>query len=253
MARPRWSTPVLAPAIVFSTAPSLLILIDGDPIFRHVPGTDLERLVNTKPLIVRDPAGMCYLKIGNGWMQAYSLESGWWSVSGVPPDGGPIALRQAIAARNANLLVGIDPAKADRPRRLSDTSAPTIVVQRAPAELIVTDGPMIFAPIPGTALEYVANTSADVFREPTDQEFYVLITGKWYRSWKPDGPWQPIASRDLPADFAQIPDRGPKAGVKASLVRRASAAAASEGGSTGQRGTARRIDGAARARPRRRT
>ena len=126
-----------------------------------------------------------------------------------------------MATRSANLLAGIDPANPDRPLRLSDASAPNIVVERTPAELIVIDGPMVFAPIPGTSLEYVSNTSADVFREPTDQEFYVLIAGHWYRSWRPDGPWQPIASTDLPADFRSIPDGSPKAGVKASLsVRR---------------------------------
>ena len=209
-----------APAIFFSTAPSLLVLIDGDPVYRPVPGTDLERVVNTKPLVLREPAGMCYLKILDGWMQAYSLDSGWWSVSGVPPEGGPVALREAIASRTVDLLERVNTkGPADAPH-LSDDSAPVIVVARAPAQLIVTEGPMVFAPIDGTALQYVVNTKADVFREPTDQELYVLIAGRWFRSWKVDGPWESIAASDLPADFARIPDGSPKAAVKASLVAR---------------------------------
>ena len=101
---------------------------------------------------------------------------------------------------------------------MSDATAPTVIVARAPAQLIVTDGPMAFAPIEGTALEYVVNTNADVFREPTDQELYVLIAGQWFRSWKLAGPWQAVPTRELPADFARIPDGSPKAGVKASIL-----------------------------------
>jgi hypothetical protein len=209
-----------SPAIFFSTAPSLLVLIDGDPVYRPVPGTDLERVVNTKPLIVRDPAGMCYLKILDGWMQAYSLDSSWWSVSGVPPEGGPVALRQAIASRTVDLLDRANMKGSTGAPHLTDDSAPAVVVARAPAQLIVTDGPMVFAPLDGTSLQYVVNTKADVFREPTDQELYVLLAGRWFRSWKAEGPWEPIAASDLPADFARIPDGSPKAGVKASLSGR---------------------------------
>ena len=40
------------PEIVFAEALALLISIDGAPVYRHIPGTDLSRLVNTKALIV---------------------------------------------------------------------------------------------------------------------------------------------------------------------------------------------------------
>jgi hypothetical protein len=214
------AAPVAAPAIIFSAAPSLLVLFDGAPVYRPVSGTELERIINTKLLIVRDTAGMCYLKIRDGWMQTPSLDSGWWSVSGVPPTGGPVALREAAASGTVDLLEGVNPPAAGGVAHLSDDTAPTVVVARAPAQLIVTDGPMVFAPIAGTALHYVVNTSADVFREPTDHELYVLTGGRWFRSWKPEGPWQAVASGELPADFARIPDGSPKAGVKASIAAR---------------------------------
>jgi hypothetical protein len=212
--------PASSPGIIFSTTPSLLIVLDGAPVYRAVPGTDLERVVNTKPLIVRDTAGMCYLKIRDGWMQAYSLDSEWWSVSGVPPAGGPVALREAVASGTVDLLEGPNATSSGGAPHLSDDTAPTVVISQAPAQLIVTDGPMVFAPIAGTSLQYVVNTRADVFKEPTDQELYALVAGRWFRSWKPEGPWQAIASRDLPADFARIPDGSPKAGVKAALAGR---------------------------------
>ena len=54
-----------------------LIRIDGDPVYRRIEGTDLERIVNTKVLIVRDSADIHYLKVRDGWMEAYGLMGDW--------------------------------------------------------------------------------------------------------------------------------------------------------------------------------
>jgi hypothetical protein len=94
------------------------------------------------------------------------------------------------------------------PRRaittLDDDSAPAIFISRRPAELIVTDGPPRFATFAGTSLEYVENTAASVFREPTDQELYVRTSGRWLRAWTTDGPWEIVPDSQLPADLAAI-------------------------------------------------
>jgi hypothetical protein len=160
---------------------------------------------------------MCYLKILDGWMEAYSLDSGSWSVSGVPPEGGAVALRQAVASGTVDLLDEVATTHPSGTHRLTDASAPMVVISTTPTVMIVTDGPMAFATIGGTSLQYVVNTSADVFREPTDQELYLFASGRWFRSWKPEGPWGSVASGELPADFARIPDGSPKARVKASI------------------------------------
>ena len=206
------------PTIFFSAAPALLVRIEGDPVYRTVPGTELQRVVNTTALIVRDVTGMCYLKILDGWMEAYSLDANWWSVSVVGPDLGEVALRQAVASKTVDLVDRVDPKNATGMSSLANGPAPVIFISTTPAALIVTDGPMKFAPIKGTSLQYVVNTSADVFREPTDQELYLLTSGRWFRSWNVEGPWQLVASSELPADFARIPDGSPKARVKASVT-----------------------------------
>jgi hypothetical protein len=69
--------------------------------------------------------------------------------------------------------------------------------------LIVTNGPARYQAVESTSLEYLANTTATVFREPTDQELYVLVTGRWFRAWRTDGPWQLIPSDELPADIVK--------------------------------------------------
>ena len=72
------------PKLLFSRQSAILILIDGDPVYRPIEGTDLQRIINTKPFIVRDTANIHYMKVFDGWMEAYGL-TGMWSVAGVPP------------------------------------------------------------------------------------------------------------------------------------------------------------------------
>ena len=201
---PPVSTRTDEPAIIFSASPALLILIDGDPVYRDVTGTTLQRIVNTKALILRDEGDAYYLKVLDGWMQAYALGN-WWEATGAPPEGADIALRQAVAAKNVDLLNAVTTQGAAPEPSLADGRPPVIYVSTKPAVLVVTDGAPRFATVSGTSLEYAENTTAKLFREPTDQELYLLISGRWFRSWKTEGPWQFVASNELPADFAKIP------------------------------------------------
>jgi hypothetical protein len=188
-----------APHIFFEQAPALLITTDGDPVYRGVEGTDLERIVNTRAFIVRDHAGIHYLKVFDGWMEAYVL-NGDWSVSGVAPEGGLEALRRAVDAKLVDRLDG-DGSSVDTPSLA--TEVPSIVISPEPAALILTEGPARYQRVEGTSLEYLVNTTAKVFREPTDQQLYVLVGGRWFRAWATAGPWEFIRDNELPADIAR--------------------------------------------------
>src|SRR4029079_15820947 len=72
------------PVIVFSTTPAMLILIDGAPVYRPVPNTELERVFNTRALILRDKSGTHYLHLYDGYVSSPSL-TGQWTVSTNPP------------------------------------------------------------------------------------------------------------------------------------------------------------------------
>jgi hypothetical protein len=187
--------------IIFAEEPAILIVIEGEPVYQPLKGTDLERVTNTKPFIVRDSAGIHYLKVLDGWMQAYGLR-GRWSVSGVPPRGAEQELRRLEVANAIDLLETLG--KPDNRPHLDDATAPAIFISMTAAELIVMDGPPRYAPLRGTALEYVENTTATVFKEPTDDELYVLTAGGWFRAWTRDGPWQFVPRNELPADIAAV-------------------------------------------------
>ncbi len=85
-----------------------------------------------------------------------------------------------------------------------------------PAELIVTKGDPAFDPITGTKLPRVTDTDSVLFQNSGDGQFYFLVAGRWFRAGSLDGPWS-AASRNLPPDFARIPDTDPAAFVKASV------------------------------------
>ena len=82
---------------------------------------------------------------------------------------------------------------------------PTIYTSQVPTELIVFKGQPDFVPIVGTQLLWAANTTSDVLIDTANNNYYVLLSGRWFRAAALTGPWTFVASDALPADFARIP------------------------------------------------
>lgn len=205
------------PKFIFSTKPAILVLIDGPPIYRQVVGTDLERVLNSRVLALKDSSGELYLHVLDGYMKASSFE-GPWTLASEPPKGAEEAERTSLEGGTPpDLLDGQLDSSTNPPPSLGTNTAPAIFVSTIPTELIVLDGPPEFVPIPGTRLLYVANTTGNVFKLLTDQRDYVLASGRWFRARSLDGPWQFVPANHLAHDFAEIPDSSLKENVKASV------------------------------------
>jgi hypothetical protein len=95
------------------------------------------------------------------------------------------------------------------------TGKTTVHVVYGPTELIETKGEPQYKPIPGTGLEYAENTNGNLFR--LGGQYYLLISGRWFKSASLNGPWTFVNSEELPPDFASIPTDNPKATVLASV------------------------------------
>ena len=75
------------PKVIFTTKPSLLVLIDGPPQYRDVGGTDLQLMLNTRATILLDTKKKeYYLNVMDGWLQAPDLVAGPWSYTSKIPD-----------------------------------------------------------------------------------------------------------------------------------------------------------------------
>ena len=202
------------PRIIFSSRPAILVLVDGQPMLQPA-GEGVERVINTRPLLLRD-GDRFYLHVFDGWMQASAL-TGPWSVAETPPAALAAAMQSSVAANQVDLLTGASADSTAAPPSLAGGPVPDIYVSTEPAELVVTDGAADYVPVEGTELLYVENTTGRVFKSIADNQSYLLISGRWYRGPSTQGPWTYVSGKELPADFARIPDSSAVENVKASV------------------------------------
>ena len=204
------------PKIIVATRPAVLVCMDGPPAWRAVPGTDLQRVINTRMLVLKDATGKCYLRLFDGYLQAAALD-GPWTVASQPPAGAATAEKQAADSGAVDLMAGTPDAVTHKMPSLHQPRVPDVFVATQPSELIQFRGEAQYAAIPGTDLLYAVNTTGNVFKSLKNQQNYILISGRWYKAPSLDGPWRFVPGSHLPRDFANIPDNSPKENVKASV------------------------------------
>jgi hypothetical protein len=203
------------PEIIVSDSPAILIPIAGEPVVKAVANSDFQRVINTRALILRSGSdNPWYLHVYNGWLQAPSLQ-GTWSEAGNPPSGIDAVADKLARAGQADLLDGGEA----RPAPTLASGVPVIYVRERPAELVVFKGKPHYQPIQDTRLLWADNTTSDVIIDTVDNNYYLLLSGRWYRSTSlDDGPWSYVAGNALPPDFSRIPPSSPAGVVLAAVA-----------------------------------
>ncbi len=197
------------PTIYFETSPSVLVLMDGEPILKELENSPYQYVVNTPFFLLSDTkSGVNYLKGGNWWYRSNKLTDGWKPTDQVPSEVSKIADQAFTQVESEQ-----DSIAATLP------SPPKVIVSTKPAELIQSDGEPKFNPISGTDLLFIDNSESDIIMSIDAQEYYVLISGRWYKSKSMDsGTWTFVRSDQLPEDFKNIPDDATIADVRASVA-----------------------------------
>ncbi|MBU0944214.1 MAG: DUF4198 domain-containing protein [Proteobacteria bacterium] len=192
------------PDICFRDKPTLLVTIDGEPIWMDVADGRLEAVRNTPFFIVREKETSSYYLSGGGfWYVSAAISNGWTVTDQVP---GPI--RQFA---EKNVLQDVE-----MPETVG--KAPDLLVVTHPSELIVVNGKAEYVPIKETQLLYVENTESDLIFSIPSQTYYLLLSGRWYASQSLQGKdWRFVEPKDIPADFAKIPDKSDMADVRVSV------------------------------------
>ena len=176
------------PEIILSTEPAMLISIDGEPVLQEIEGSKYERVVNSAFLIVKDGREH-YLYIGsNTWYEASQITGPWSAAGRVPTD-------------IAGLVEQVDDDEGD----FGDIR---IIVVTEPTELLVSDGKPSWAPVEGMDLLYMDNTDSNAFLELSTQQYYVLLSGRWYRGEGMLGElqWTHVPNDELPEPFGDVPE-----------------------------------------------
>jgi hypothetical protein len=185
-----------APAIIFTTVPTILVLVDGPPALQTMAGLNVERVLNTRALIVK-LNGLFFLTAMNYWYEAAAIE-GPWAPTDEPPAILASVKQAATAARQVDLMASV----AGLPR----AEPPALRVSTVPAELIQTAGPPQMLPVEGAFLLRVRNTADSIFVDLNTNLHYVQVSGRWYRARSLYyGPWEAVPADSLPADFAKLP------------------------------------------------
>jgi hypothetical protein len=206
----------MPPGFIFSQSTSILINVDGEPVWRRMDGTSCQRLLNSRALIFKEPdTGRVYLHLYDGFLSAPAIH-GPWTVAERLPEGIARLAEQLGKDRTVDLLQGQADSETGKFPSLK-LKVPQVFVTSVPTELIITNGAPDWQPLDGTMLLYVKNTTANIFKDMNNQKTYLLVTGRWFVAPGFSGPWEYLSAKKLPADFSRIPDDSPKENVKASV------------------------------------
>jgi hypothetical protein len=198
------------PKIIYTKVASTLIIIDGEPKIQQDKNLNMERVINTPSLIIKNPDDKkFYLYGGGNWYVSSAVTTGYQSTKNLPAK---------IKAVDAKLKEQEAAAEKDKEPIAKNTTPTEIIISTVPAELIQTEGEASFKPIQGTSLLYADNTLDEIFKDINSQHNYILLAGRWYSSSSMNGPWAFVAADKLPADFAKIPEGSEKDGVLASVA-----------------------------------
>ena len=118
------------PAIFYSTAPAILVNLDGDPIWSPIKDNDLTFAVNTNwDLFQHSPTRTFYLRYNHGWLSAADVRGPWKAAAGKLPLG----FASLPADENWKDVKAAVPGQ-------PLSSAPRVFVNMTPAEMILTRG-----------------------------------------------------------------------------------------------------------------
>jgi hypothetical protein len=190
------------PKIIVTQVPTALIVLDGPPRMRQVPGSALRYAVNTNAHLFQDPDGLYYVRVGGAWYRSSSPERPWTHIpatalppdfAALPDDGPKAGVGDAVARAQSGAPYPIDQSN--------------VVAVSASAQLTVlySDDP-VMKPIAGTQLNYAANASVPVI-QVDDDSWYAIQNGVWFHSNSATGPWS--VTSNVPDAIYAIPPASP--------------------------------------------
>jgi hypothetical protein len=183
---------------------------------REVPGTQLQRVINTRAILLFDDGKKTYyLRVKDWWLEAPKVEGPWTSARRLSDD--MKKAEEYIVAHTPDQGLEGEGAKQQsspkQPGQVAET--PVVHVVFGPTELIETKGEPQYKPIPGNG----TGICREHQRQPVPARRPVLppdlrtLVQRRFAGRTLDF----VNGKDLPPDFAKIPTDSPKGTVLASV------------------------------------
>ena len=195
------------PKIYYAKEPTILVYIDGEPIFGNIGGSQLyQYVVNSPHFIVKSQSDQQFYLKGASWWYTSSTATGPWK----PIDAPPNQIR--ILASKADELNR----KGDKVTDLGNIQ-PKLIVTQEPSELIQTFGEPEIKQVYENLFSIINSDDEIIFDSYSDY-YYILISGRWYKTRKlPSGTWSFVGPDEMPEVFRMIPADSPLAHLKLSI------------------------------------
>ncbi len=192
------------PAIVVATEPTELIVIEGEPEYTPISGTDLMYVSNSESDVLLDLESARYFIILSGrWFTSESFDGPWVNV---PADQLPDRFAQIpLDSDMGHILVSV-PGTEQANEAVMDNQIPqTSTIKRDGTIEVEYDGDPQFEPIEGTSMSYAANTAEQIIK--VDDEYYACHEAVWYVANSAEGPW--TVADEVPQQVYDIPPESP--------------------------------------------
>jgi hypothetical protein len=196
-----------APWVYVSEKPAELILIQGEPRFRPIPGTNLSEVTNTKSLLFYHNMEKQYYFLTSGrWFRNANFRGAWeYATHKLPSDFAKIPSTDPKAVVRASVPGTVEAQDAVLLASVPQTAVVNRKAAAAQAGVKYVGAPE-FKPIQTTSLQYATNTPADVIK--SQDKYYLLQEGVWFVSGSATGPWEVADS--IPQEIYKIPPESPK-------------------------------------------
>lgn len=193
------------PKVNVTTTPAEMILIDGEPKYTPVAGTNLLWLSNTESDVFRlGETGPVYYLVAGRWFRAPDFSGPWtFATPELPEDFKKISLEHPRSRVLAS-VPGTDQA-AEGVLLAQVPQIARVNKNEVQAPMVIYQGEAQFEPIEGTQVLRAVNTDKEIFKVGTT--YYMCYQGVWFVSSGPAGAW--ALAQFVPDEIYQIPASSP--------------------------------------------
>lgn len=190
-----------APTIFVTVKPAELILLDGEPKYVAISGTQLQWISNSEGDVFRlGKTGAVYFLVSGRWFSAPDFEGPWeFATPNLPEDFKNIPSEHERSEVLASVPGTDEAAEAILLAQIPQTARVNKSEVKAPE--VSYEGNPEFKSIEGTSCQQAVNTDKDIIK--VGDLYYMCFQGVWFMSSTATGPWE-VAS-EVPAAIYQIP------------------------------------------------